>query len=168
MCRIAASKDSGSKSPVVYVGNGVRLAGRVEQFLSIVEKLNVPVVTAISGSDIIWHDHPLCFGKPGICGDRIGNIMVQNSDLLIVLGTRLSIRQISYAYDLLAPKAYKVMVDIDENELKKPTLSIDLPIHADLRDFWIFFRLNWQGHVFRLLNIGEIGDVRLKRIANFV
>lgn len=124
-----------AKSPVIYVGNGVRLAGRVEQFLSIAESLGVPVVTAISGSDIIWHDHPLCFGKPGICGDRIGNIMVQNSDLLVVVGTRLSIRQISYAYDLLAPKAYKVMVDIDGNELKKPTLSIDLPIHADIRDF---------------------------------
>lgn len=129
-----------AKSPVVYVGNGVRLAGRVEQFLSIVEELNVPVVTAISGSDIIWHDHPLCFGKPGICGDRIGNIMVQNSDLLIVLGTRLSIRQISYAYDLLAPNAYKVMVDIDENELKKPTLFLDLAIHADIRDFLDIFQ----------------------------
>ena len=124
-----------AKSPVIYVGNGVRLAGRVEQFLSIAESLGVPVVTAISGSDIIWHDHPLCFGKPGICGDRIGNIMVQNSDLLVVVGTRLSIRQISYANDLLAPKAYKEMVDIDANELNKPTLSIDLPIHADIRDF---------------------------------
>ena len=58
-----------------------------------------PVVTAISGSDIIWYNHPLCYGKPGICGDRIGNIMVQNADLLIVIGTRLSIRQVGYAYD---------------------------------------------------------------------
>lgn len=134
-----------AKSPVIYVGNGVRLAGKVEQFLSIVEQLRVPVVTAISGSDIIWHDHPLCFGKPGICGDRIGNIMVQNSDLLIVIGTRLSIRQISYAYDLLAPKAYKVMIDIDVNELKKPTLSIDLPIHADIRDFLDAFQEKLSG-----------------------
>ena len=102
-----------AKSPVIYVGNGVRLAKRENEFIQLVEKLNIPVVTAISGSDIIWHDHPLCYGKPGICGDRIGNIMVQNSDLLIVMGTRLSIRQVSYAYDLLAPKAYKVMVDID-------------------------------------------------------
>lgn len=139
------SKICEAKSPVVYVGNGVRLAGKVEQFLSNVEMLNIPVVTAISGSDIIWHDHPLCFGKPGICGDRIGNVMVQNSDLLIVLGTRLSIRQISYAYDLLAPKAYKVMVDIDENELKKPTLSIDLPIHADLREFLDVLQMKLEG-----------------------
>lgn len=124
-----------AKAPVIYVGNGVRLAKREQQFIALAEKLNIPVVTAISGSDIIWYDHPLCFGKPGICGDRIGNIMVQNSDLLIVMGTRLSIRQVSYAYDLLAPKAYKVMVDIDLAEMQKPTLSIDMPIHVNLSEF---------------------------------
>ncbi len=124
-----------AKSPVIYVGNGVRLAHREQQFITLVERLGIPVVTAISGSDIIWHDHPLCFGKPGICGDRIGNIMVQNADLLIIMGTRLSIRQVSYAYDLLAPKAYKVMVDIDKAEMMKPTLSIDLPIHVGLDEF---------------------------------
>ncbi|MCF0244075.1 MAG: thiamine pyrophosphate-binding protein [Bacteroidaceae bacterium] len=124
-----------AKSPVIYVGNGVRLAKREAEFIRLAEQLNIPVVTAISGSDIIWHDHPLCFGKPGICGDRIGNIMVQNSDLLIVLGTRLSIRQVSYAYDLLAPKAYKVMVDIDQAEMQKPTLNIDMQIHCNLSEF---------------------------------
>ncbi len=130
------SKIKKAKSPVIYVGNGVRLAGKINEFIQVVEKLNIPVVTAISGSDIIWHDHPLCYGKPGICGDRIGNIMVQNSDLLIILGTRLSIRQTSYAYDLLAPKAYKIMVDVDTAEMNKPTLSINLKINADLRDFF--------------------------------
>lgn len=124
-----------AKAPVIYVGNGVRLAKRERQFIALAEKLNIPVVTAISGSDIIWYNHPLCFGKPGICGDRIGNIMVQNSDLLIILGTRLSIRQVSYAYDLFAPKAYKVMVDIDLAEMEKPTLNIDMPIHANLSEF---------------------------------
>jgi acetolactate synthase-1/2/3 large subunit len=125
-----------AKSPVFYIGNGIRLAGEIDTFLKIAEQFNIPVVTAISGSDIIWHDHPLFFGKPGICGDRIGNIMVQNSDLLIILGTRLSIRQVSYAYELFAPKAFKVMVDIDDAELNKPTLAIDMKIHADLRDFF--------------------------------
>lgn len=124
-----------AESPVIYVGNGVRLAKRTDKFIRMAERLQIPVVTAISGSDIIWHDHPLCFGKPGICGDRIGNIMVQNSDLLIVLGTRLSIRQVGYAYELLAPKAYKVMVDIDRAEMQKPTLGINLPIHVNLSEF---------------------------------
>lgn len=124
-----------SKSPVIYVGNGIRLAKREKEFIAIVEKMGIPVVTAISGSDIIWHDHDLCFGKPGICGDRIGNIMVQNADLLLVLGTRLSIRQVSYAFDLIAPKAYKAMVDIDLAEMLKPTLNIDLPINCNLKEF---------------------------------
>jgi acetolactate synthase-1/2/3 large subunit len=124
-----------AKSPVIYVGNGVRLAKREKEFIRLIEMLGIPVVTAISGSDIIWHDHPLCFGKPGICGDRIGNIMVQNSDLLIIMGTRLSIRQVSYAYDLLAPKAYKIMIDIDQAEMLKPTLTIDMPIHVNLTEF---------------------------------
>ena len=124
-----------AKSPVIYVGNGVRLAKREKEFIKIAEQLQIPVVTAISGSDIIWYDHPLCYGKPGICGDRIGNIMVQNSDLLIILGTRLSIRQVSYAYELLAPKAFKVMVDVDAAEMVKPTLNIDLRIHANLAEF---------------------------------
>ena len=124
-----------AKSPVIYVGNGVRLAKREEKFIRLAEKLNIPVVTAISGSDIIWHNHKLCYGKPGICGDRIGNIMVQNSDLLVIMGTRLSIRQVGYAYELLAPNAYKVMVDIDLAEMQKPTLNIDLPIHANLTEF---------------------------------
>ena len=132
---ILLKRISEAKSPVIYVGNGVRLAGRENEFISLAERLGIPVVTAISGSDIIWHNHPLYYGKPGICGDRIGNIMVQNSDLLIILGTRLSIRQISYAYDLFAPKAYKVMVDIDAAEMEKPTLSIDLKIHANLAEF---------------------------------
>ena len=128
-------KIKAAKSPIIYVGNGVRLAKREKEFITLAEKLNIPVVTAISGSDIIWHDHKLCFGKPGICGDRIGNIMVQNSDLLIVMGTRLSIRQVSYAYDLLAPKAFKVMVYIDLAEMQKPTLNIDMPIHVNLSEF---------------------------------
>lgn len=125
-----------AKSPVMYVGNGIRLAKRTDEFIRIAEKLQIPVVTAISGSDIIWHNHSLCFGKPGICGDRIGNIMVQNADLLIVLGTRLSIRQVGYAYELLAPKAYKVMVDIDRAEMQKPTLGIHLHIHVNLSEFF--------------------------------
>jgi acetolactate synthase-1/2/3 large subunit len=128
-------KIKSAKAPVIYVGNGVRLAKRVEKFIKIAESLQIPVVTSISGSDIIWYDHPLCYGKPGICGDRIGNIMVQNSDLLIILGTRLGIRQVGYAYEKFATKAYKVMIDADADEMKKPTLKIDLQINANISEF---------------------------------
>lgn len=133
--KVLIEKLKTAKAPVIYVGNGVRLAKRVEKFIGLAEKLQIPVVTSISGSDIIWYDHPLCYGKPGICGDRIGNIMVQNSDLLIILGTRLSIRQVGYAYEKFATKAFKVMIDADDAEMKKPTLRIDLQIHADIAEF---------------------------------
>lgn len=124
-----------AKSPLLYVGNGLRLAGRAEQFVTLAERLGAPVVEAISGSDLLPCDHPLFRGKPGICGDRQGNVAVQNADLLLILGTRLSIRQVSYAYEKIAPRAYKVMVDIDEAEMRKPTLSIDMPIHCHLAEF---------------------------------
>ena len=133
--RSVIEKLKSAERPVFYVGNGLRLAGVVDDFIRIAEKLNVPVVTAISGHDIIWHDHPLFFGKPGICGDRIGNVMVQNSDLLIILGTRLGIRQIGYAYEQFAPSAYKIMVDIDACEMSKPIFTPDMKIHADLNPF---------------------------------
>jgi acetolactate synthase-1/2/3 large subunit len=68
-------------------------------------------------------------------GDRAGNFAVQRSDLLLVLGCRLNIRQISYNFRGFAPGAKKIMVDIDAAELGKPTLSIDMPIHADLKSF---------------------------------
>ncbi|MCF0118623.1 MAG: thiamine pyrophosphate-binding protein, partial [Limosilactobacillus mucosae] len=90
--------------------------------------------------------------------DRIGNIMVQNADLLIVLGTRLSIRQTSYAYDLLAPKAYKVMVDIDLAEMQKPTLCIDMPIHCNLSEFidkMLAFDLNLNTDFSKWINWGR-------------
>jgi acetolactate synthase-1/2/3 large subunit len=80
-------------------------------------------------------DDPLYVGKAGTVGDRSGNFAVQNADLLIVLGCRLNIRQISYNWGSFARAAFKVMVDVDKAELEKPTLAIDLPIHADLNAF---------------------------------
>jgi len=122
-----------SNRPVIYVGNGVRLAGAENEFLKIIEKFGAPVVTAISGTDLLWRSHPLYYGRPGVCGNRIGNIMVQNSDFLLIIGTRLSIRQTGYEFKNFAPKAFKVMIDIDENETRKLTLKIDLKIASDAK-----------------------------------
>ena len=124
-----------AERPVIIAGHGIRLAGATEEFLQVVKLLGIPVVTAICGHDLIPSDHPMYFGRPGICGDRLGNFVIQNSDLLIAIGARLGIRQISYNYSGFAPDAYHVMVDIDPAELKKPTLRIDMPIHADAKEF---------------------------------
>jgi acetolactate synthase I/II/III large subunit len=92
-------------------------------------------VTPWNSHDNIWDDHPMYSGRPGNMGERVGNFVVQNSDLLISIGSRLSIRQVSYNWEYFAREAYKVMVDIDFNELIKPTLHIEMPIHADAGDF---------------------------------
>lgn len=124
-----------SKRPVIMAGSGIRLAGAHNKFLELVEKLQIPVVTPWNSHDNIWNDHPLFAGRPGNLGERVGNFVVQNSDLLISIGCRLSIRQVGYNWKTFAREAYKIMIDIDPLELKKPTLSIDLPIHGDAGDF---------------------------------
>lgn len=124
-----------SKRPVILCGYGVRIADAYPEFLELIDRLKIPVTTAWNAHDMVWNDHPYYAGRPGTVGDRGGNFTVQNSDFLLVLGSRLNIRQISYNWQSFARHAYKVMVDIDFAELKKPTLNLQLPIHADLRGF---------------------------------
>lgn len=124
-----------AERPVLLAGHGIRLSGAVKSFLRLVNKLNIPVLTAICGHDLIWSNHPMFFGRPGICGDRPGNIILQNSDFLLCIGARLGLRQIGYKYDAFARNAYRVIVDIDENELKKPTLHSNMQIHSDAKRF---------------------------------
>jgi acetolactate synthase-1/2/3 large subunit len=123
-----------SKRPVVFVGSGVRLSGEHKAFLRLVEKLGIPVVTAWNVHDAIWDGHPNYAGRPGTVGDRAGNFVTQNADLLLVLGSRLNIRQVSYNWKSFAREAFKIWIDIDELELKKPTVTPEMPIHADLKD----------------------------------
>ena len=139
-CKKIAKKLKESSRPVIMVGAGVRLSGKFDEFLNFIEKLQIPVVTCWNAHDTIWDDHPLYAGRPGTIGDRAGNFAVQNADFLLVLGSRLNIRQISYGWKNFARAAYKVMVDVDEAELKKPTLNIDLPVHADLKEFFEAFQ----------------------------
>lgn len=127
-------KIRGAKRPVVFAGTGIRLGKAYEEFLAVIEKLGIPVVTAWNAHDVLWNVHPLYCGRPGTVGTRGGNFVVQNSDLLLVLGCRLNIRQISYNYKDFAPGAFKIIVDIDANELRKPTVKADLPVHADVKD----------------------------------
>lgn len=124
-----------SSCPVLMIGTGVALSQTKNEILELVGRLKIPVVTAWNAHYLVEDDNEYYVGRPGTVGDRAGNIAVQNSDLLIVLGSRLNIRQISYDWNSFAEKAYKVMVDIDEKELNKPTLNVDLKINFDLRDF---------------------------------
>jgi acetolactate synthase-1/2/3 large subunit len=123
-----------AKRPVVMAGGGVRLSGAHAAFIDVIDKLGVPVVTGWNAHDVLWNSHPLNCGRPGTIGDRGGNFTVQNADLLLILGSRLNIRQVSYNWASFADRASKVWVDIDPLELQKPTVTPDIPILADLAD----------------------------------
>lgn len=124
-----------ARRPVLMVGSAVRSSGAHQEFLQLVDLLKIPVVTAFNAHDIIESNHPLYCGRPGTVGDRAGNFAVQNSDLLLVIGCRLNIRQISYNWKAFARDAFKIIVDIDPLEFQKPTVVPDLPIHSDARAF---------------------------------
>ena len=124
-----------AKRPVLHAGYGIRLSGGYSKFRSIIEKLNIPIVTYWNAVDLIEDTHPLYCGRAGNMGDRPGNWAIQNSDLILAIGTRISIRQVGYNWKTWARAAEVIMVDIDKAELKKPTLHVEMPIWADAKDF---------------------------------
>lgn len=123
-----------SERPILLAGTGVRLAGAEELLLRVAETLRIPIATAWT-HDLIASDHPLYAGRQGTIGTRSGNFTVQNADFVLILGSRLCIRQISYNWSSFARCARTAQVDIDQAELSKPTFRADLPIEADVRDF---------------------------------
>ncbi|MEA4888112.1 MAG: thiamine pyrophosphate-binding protein [Clostridiaceae bacterium] len=124
-----------AKRPVLYLGSAIPQNHLQEAVKSLAKQLKIPVVTAWNGIDAMESDNPYYIGRPGNLGDRPGNFAVQNSDLILSLGCRLSIRQVGFNWKAWARCAYKIVVDIDPVELKKPTVQPDMPIHADIRDF---------------------------------
>lgn len=124
-----------AQRPVIYAGGGIRLSGGYAAFRSMIEKLGVPVVTYWNSVDLIEDAHPLYVGRGGNMGDRPGNFAVQNADLVLAIGTRISIRQTGYSFDTWARAAKVIMVDIDKAEMKKHTIHVDIPIWADAEDF---------------------------------
>jgi len=133
-CARIIEKLASADRPVIYAGAGVRLAGVVDELVAVAERLRIPIATGFNAHDIIASDHPLFVGRPGTIGDRGGNFSVQNADVVLVLGCRLNIRQVSYAWEHFARAAYKIIVDIDPLELKKPTVKPDLGVHANVAD----------------------------------
>ena len=120
-----------AKRPVLFPGFGVRLAGAHDAFVLMAELLGVPVVTGVSSVDAMDYDHPLYVGRCGGTGDRAGNFAVQNSDVFFSEGCRLSYSQTGFKTESWAREAYKILSDIDINEVKKTDLRADLPVAAD-------------------------------------
>jgi acetolactate synthase-1/2/3 large subunit len=116
---------------LILAGSGVRIENQIDNLRSLIEEYRIPIATAWT-HDLIESDHPLFAGRPGTIGTRPGNFVLQNCDLLIVLGSRLNIRQVSYNWNDFAKKAFKIWVDIDKEELKKPFPKMDLKINSSV------------------------------------
>jgi len=124
-----------SKRPLIVAGHGIRLSGAEKEFAEFIEKYKIPVVTSFNGADVLPTGHPLYVGRIGTIGQRAGNFALQNADLLLELGTRNNIRQVSYNWENFGKNAFKIVVDIDEAELQKPLVKPDLAVRADVKEF---------------------------------
>lgn len=124
-----------SSRPIVVAGNGIRLSHGEVDFLELLDMMQIPVVTAINGNDLVNEDYPYYTGRFGIMGQRGANFAIQNSDLILSIGSRLMLRQIGFDYDKFAREAKIINVDIDKEELSKPSIKCALPINSDARIF---------------------------------
>lgn len=124
-----------AQRPVLLAGNGIRLSQGQKEFEELVQTLHIPVLTTWNGIDLIEEDHPLFFGRPGGMGQRYANFVQQNSDFFLSIGARMNLLQTGYNFDGFARTAYKVMVDIDENELHKINVRPQLAIESDAKEF---------------------------------
>lgn len=134
-CRTILGKLETSHRPLILGGTGVRLSKTEGRLMQLIERLGIPLTTAWT-HDLIASDHPLFAGRPGTIGTRAGNFCVQNADFVLVLGSRLNLRQTSYNWDSFAKNAWVVQVDVDPAELNKPTIKVDFGVEANLADFF--------------------------------
>jgi len=123
-----------SERPVILTGSAIRSTGYTEKFRLLSEKLGIPVVAATYNGDLFPVDAEYYYGNFGIIGGRAGNFIVQNADLVIGMGCRMAYRQIGFNYSQFSPASRRMVIDVDPEELKKPTLRIDVPICADIKN----------------------------------
>lgn len=124
-----------SKRPVFLVGNGVYLSNAQKQFLQLAKKLNIPILTTWKTIDFLEEENPLFIGRPGSIATRGANFNLQNSDLFISIGARMDLPQTAFNHKNFAKNAKKIIVDIDENEIKKLDMNIDVKFVCDAKLF---------------------------------
>lgn len=120
-----------AKRPTILVGTGVRLSHAENEMRELLRSLQVPFVCSWNIQDLVSGSEPLYCGSPGTFGTRFANFNIQNSDLLLSIGSRLSIAQTGHNYKAFARDAKKIVVDVDRNELEKGTVVADLPVWSD-------------------------------------
>jgi acetolactate synthase-1/2/3 large subunit len=135
VCKNILEKLSAAERPVILAGKGIRLGNALDEFEQVIRMLNIPVVPGWTSIDLIASDDPLFCGRPGDLASRAGNFTVQNADVLLVLGNRLGLRQVSYNWNSFARFAYRIQVDVDPSEFNKPTVKPELAIYSDVKPF---------------------------------
>jgi acetolactate synthase-1/2/3 large subunit len=129
-------KLNSAKKPFLLVGNGVRLGSATDELQKFLRKTNINAATTIfTSDDLITYDYSNYLGRQGMPGSEAANYAIDNCDVLLVIGERLQLSQTSYDYQKFATQAFKIMVDVDEFELHKKTLQIDLPLRCDAKTF---------------------------------
>ena len=128
-------KWSNAKKPLMIVGHGIRLSNGIDELYQLLNKSNIPTITAVNGNDIVNIDYPYYYGRFGTHAQICANKLLGECDFLLTIGSRLYVRQTGYNFKSFADQAYKVHVDIDKDELNKPTLFSDLKIHSDAKKF---------------------------------
>jgi len=124
-----------ARRPILIIGNGIRLAKAEVLLWQLIEQVRFPIITTWSGADLIPEDHPLYVGRSGVFGQYGANFAVANADLIFSLGSRLDTRQTGTSRKTFARAAKKIVVDISPHELQKDLTDIDVPVHADCREF---------------------------------
>ena len=137
-----------AKRPLIIAGHGIKLSKSKQMFMDVVNNSDIPVVTTFNGFDIIPSSHKNFVGRIGTLGSRAGNFALQNADLIICLGTRNNIRQVSYDWKGFAKNAKKIIVDIDNAELNKPTIQGDIKVNVDVKEFLyeLLLRIPFEGY----------------------
>jgi acetolactate synthase I/II/III large subunit len=129
------TKWNNAKKPLLLIGNGVRLSGGVNELRELLTKTNIPTISAVNGNDIVTSDYEHYCGRFGTHAQISANKLLSECDFLLSIGSRLYVRQTGYNFKGFAKQAYRIYVDIDKNELDKPTLFPDHKIHSDAKDF---------------------------------
>jgi len=120
-----------SERPIIIAGDGIKISNSKDLFLDIIKKLDIPVIPTWKAMDMIHEEHELYAGRGGILGERSANFAVQNSDLLLCIGSKMDFTQTGFDTKSFARAAKKIVIDIDKNEIKKLDFKINLTIIAD-------------------------------------
>ena len=154
---------SKSQRPIVLIGNGIHISHSEKDFLNFLKKIKIPILSTWNASDIVASDNTSYFGRPGLFGNRVANFAIQSCDLLIILGSRLSVPITGYQMKNFSPLSKKIYIDIDKHETKKRGLKTKISFRCDLKLFLSQFnnflknkdqliKRDWQKKLIKLKN----------------